>query len=476
MIPLLFTGKAKEKIEKIMSLKYETSQNLPAEAPEPLFSTKSLYQLIIPLIIEQFLSVFVGMVDIMMISSSGEAAVSGISLVDTINVLLINLFSALATGGAVVSAHYLGQNKPEKACLSANQLILSVAVLSSTIAVITLLFNRQLLSLIFGHVEESVMESAVIYFYLSSLSYPFLGVYNGCAALCRSMGNSKISMKTSLCMNLINITGNSIFLYLFQMGVAGVGTATLISRITAAIMMCVIILNKRNTIHVDLSIGFAPKFSVIADILKVGIPTGLENSIFQLGKILVQSLIASFGTAAIAANAVANTIASFEIIPASAIGLALVTVTGQAYGAKRKEETIYYVKRLMKMAYGSITVTSLLTCAASSAIIQFYSLSEEASAIALSIILYHSVACIIIWPASFALPNALRASDNAKYTMVVSICSMWICRIGFSYLIGGAMGFGALGVWIAMSIDWMVRSICFLWKFRNGKWLAKMYG
>lgn len=457
-----------------MFLKYSKPQKLPEDTPDPFFTTKSLYQLIIPLVIEQFLSVFVGMVDIMMISSSGEAAVSGISLVDTINILLINLFTALATGGSVVSAHYLGQRKAEKACLSANQLILSVTVLSSAIAVISLLFNRAILSVIFGHVEESVMKSAVTYFYLSAVSYPFLGIYNGCAALCRSMGNSKISMKTSLCMNLINIAGNSVFLYLFHMGVAGVGTATLISRITAAIIMSIIILNKNNTIYVDLSLGFAPKFSIIRDILKVGIPTGLENSIFQLGKILVQSLIASFGTAAIAANAVASTVASFEVIPGAAIGLALITVTGQAYGAKRKEETIYYVKRLMKMAYLSITITSLLTCAAAPAIIRFYNLSKEASAIALSIILYHGAACILIWPTSFSLPNALRATDNAKYTMIVSISSMWICRIGLSYLIGGTMGFGALGVWIAMSIDWTVRSICFLWKFRNGKWLEKM--
>lgn len=447
---------------------------LPADSPEPFFDSKALYQLIIPLVIEQFLSVFVGMVDIMMISSSGEAAVSGISLVDTINILLINLFSALATGGAVVSAHYLGQKKEKEACLSANQLLLSVTVLSSALMLIALLFNRPLLALIFGHVEEAVMENAVTYFYLSAISYPFLGIYNGCAALCRSMGNSKISMKTSLCMNIINIIGNAIFLYIFKMGVAGVGTATLISRTTAAVIMCVIILNKRNAIYVDLSLGFYPKLSVITDILTVGIPTGLENSIFQLGKILVQSLIASFGTAAIAANAVASTVASFEVIPAAAIGLALITVTGQAYGAKRKEETIYYVKRLMKIAYLSIIVTSLLTCVAAPAITRFYNMSAEASSIALSIILYHGIACILIWPASFTLPNALRATDNAKFTMVVSICSMWICRIGLSYLIGGRMGFGALGVWIAMSIDWTVRSICFLWKFRGGKWLAKI--
>ena len=248
--------------------------------------------------------------------------------------------------------------------------------------------------------------------------------------------------------------------------------ATLISRITAAIIMCIIILNKTNTIYIDFALGFSPKFAIIKDILKVGIPTGLENSIFQLGKILVQSLIASFGTAAIAANAVANTVASFEVIPAAAIGLAMVTVTGQAYGAKRKEETIYYVKRLMKMAYLSIAVTSLLTCAAAPAIIRFYSLSQEASSIALSIILYHGIACILIWPSSFALPNALRATNHAKYTMIVSILSMWIFRIGFSYLIGDTMGFGALGVWIAMSIDWAVRSICFVWKLRGGKWLA----
>lgn len=438
---------------------------------KPIFDSKALYKLIIPLIIEQFLAVFVGMADIIMISTVGEAAVSGISLVDTINILLINLFSALSAGGAVVSAHYLGKQNFKDACMSAKQLLISVTGLSCVVMAFALLFNRSLLLLIFGRVESDVMGNAIIYFYLSAISYPFLAIYNSCAALCRSMGNSKISMQTSLCMNIINITGNAIFLFVFHMGVAGVAIATLVSRIVAALIMIFIISDKKQLIHLDFSDGFKLQPAIIKDILRIGIPTGLENSIFQLGKILVQSLITGFGTAAIAANAVSNTVASIEVIPGSAIGLALITVVGQAYGAKRYDEVKYYTKQLLKISYISVGIVSIIIGLLTPAIVGFYSLSDAAAKIAISILLYHSVCCIIIWPASFVLPNALRATDNAKFTMIISIFSMWTFRIGFSYIIGRYLGLGALGVWIAMTIDWLFRSICFIYFILTGKWL-----
>lgn len=445
---------------------------LPMESEKkPIFTNQELYKLIIPLIIEQFLAVFVGMADTIMVSYSGEAAVSGISLVDTINSLLITLFSSLATGGAVVTSHYLGKNKQKEACNSANQLLFAITSISAVVMLFSLAFNNILLSLIFGKVEDQVMDSAVLYFYLSAASYPFLGIYNGCAALCRSMGNSKVSMKTSLCMNVINISGNAIFLYGFHMGVAGVGTATLISRATAAIIMLFVVSNQNMTIHINFRQKFRIRPGIIKEILHVGIPTGLENSIFQLGKIMVQSLIASFGTASIAANAVGNTVAAFEVIPGSAISLALITVVGQAYGARRYDEAKYYIKKLMKMAYASVGVVSLIICFLTPSIVGFYSLSAEASKIAISIILYHGVACILIWPAAFTLPNALRAANNARFTMKVSILSMWLCRIGLSYVIGRYLGLGALGVWIAMSIDWLFRAIIFTWRIVSGRWL-----
>ncbi len=440
---------------------------------ERLFSEKDLRKLVIPLFIEQFFAVTVGMADIIMVSAVGESAMSGVSLVDTINILLINVFSALATGGAVVSARYIGRKEKDEANSAAGQLLLVVTAISILIMIFTLIGNRHILNLVFGDVNAAVMNNAVLYFYISALSYPFLGIYNACAALCRSMGNSKVTMQTSLIMNLINIFGNAILIYGFHFGVLGVAIPTLISRIVAAILMFFVITNQTNLIHIDqkLKLGFRP--DMIKQILRIGIPTGLENSIFQLGKILVQSLIASFGTAAIAANAVAGTFASFEVIPGAAISLSLITVVGQSIGAGRLEEAADYVKKLMKFAHIGISIVSIPICILSPLLLKLFNLSEEASRIALWLILYHGIVCIIFWPPSFSLPNVLRAADESKYTMRISLLSMWLCRIVLSYVLGGLLGWGVYGVWFAMSIDWVFRGIFFLRRIRSGKWLEK---
>lgn len=437
----------------------------------PLFTRKDLSRLIIPLVIEQFLAVAVGMADTVMISGVGEAAVSGISLVDSLNVLLINIMSALATGGAVVSSHYLGRKKRDSACTAANQLILTVTGLAVVLAVLALIFNGPLLRLIFGKIDGDVMSNARIYFYLTAVSYPFLGVYNGAAAICRSMGNSKVSMKTSAVMNLVNIGGNAILIYGFHWGVAGAGTATLASRVIAALIMLRVITDQNQLLHIDakLRLGFEP--SIIREILHIGVPTGLENGIFQLGKLLVAGLIASFGTASIAANAVGNTIASFEVIPGSAISLAMVTVVGQTVGAKQFSQAKQYALKLLGVAYGAIGVLNIFIILFSRQIIGFYSLSPEAAQMAWQISMIHAVCCMLIWPSSFTLPNALRAADDVKFTMVVSIASMFTCRIVLSYVFGRILGWGVVGVWMAMVTDWAVRSLFFVTRLATGKWL-----
>lgn len=440
---------------------------------ERLFSQNDLRKLIFPLFFEQLFAVTVGMIDIIMVSAVSEAAMSGVSLVDSINILLINVFSALATGGAVVSARFVGNKKREEANSSAEQLLLIVTIISILFMFIALLGNRQILNLVFGDVEAAVMDNATIYFYVTALSFPFLGIYNACAALCRSMGNSKVSMKTSLIMNLINVIGNAILIYGFHFGVLGVAIPTLISRIVAAVLMYYVITDPNSYIHINKKPNLTFRPDMIKQILRIGIPTGLENSIFQLGKILVQSLIASFGTAAIAANAVAGTFASFEVIPGSAISLALITVVGQSIGSGRLEEAKYYTKQLMKTAHLAIATVSLPICLLLPWILKLFSLSPESYDLAYTVALYHGIACIFIWPPSFSLPNVLRAADEAKYTMKISLISMWLCRIVMSYVLGRYLGLGLIGVWIAMTIDWIFRGIFFLRKILSGKWLDK---
>lgn len=435
-----------------------------------LFTRKDLARLIIPLVIEQILAVTIGMADTVMVSSVGEAAVSGISLVDTINLLLINVFSALATGGSVVASQYMGRGDRDSACRAAKQLYLSITALSLAILLVSLAAHRPMLRLLFGGIEADVMNSAQTYFILSAISYPFLAVYNAGAAIFRSMGNSKVSMFTSLLMNIVNISGNAILIFGFHYGVLGAAIASLASRFLGAVIITKLLLDKGNPIHLDTLLHWEPHPKMIRNILGIGVPNGLENGMFQIGKIMVQSLIVSFGTTAIAANAVANNVASMEVIPGSAIGLALITVVGQCVGAKEFDQARAYTIRLMRVTYLSMGILNVGLLFAAPAIANIYSLSPETAGTAVLLMWCHGLGSIFIWPLSFTFPNALRAAGDVKYTMAVSILSMWLFRIGSSYLLANVAGLGVLGVWIAMLIDWTFRSVMFIIRFARGKW------
>ncbi len=438
-----------------------------------MFTRKQLIQLIVPLVIEQFLAMAVGAADTVMVASCGEAAVSAVSLVDSISVLLINIFSALATGGAVIAAQYIGRQDAANARTAAKQLIYVVSFLSVLIAAAALIFRRSILSMVFGHIDAEVMDNALTYFWISAVSYPFLAVYNGGAALFRSMGNSKISMLVSLLMNGINIVGNAILIYGFNMGVAGAATATLFARILAAVLMMVLLRNPRYVLSVRDLHKIRIRFDMIRSILRVGVPNGVENSLFQVGKILVSSLIATFGTSAIAANAVANSLCSIAVIPGSALGLAMITVVGQCVGAGDYQQTRHYAGVLMKLSYLAMFITNLLTTVLAGPLVGFYNLSGTTAVTAQHLVMIHSGMAIIFWPASFTLPNALRAAGDAKFTMVVSMLSMWIFRIGFSFLLGQALNMGVEGVWWAMIIDWVARVTCFVLRFKGTRWQEK---
>ena len=428
-----------------------------------MFTSKDLKKLIIPLIFEQLLAVSVGFVDTFMVSIAGEAAVSGVALVDNISNLLIQILSALATGGAVVCSQYLGSKNIDMSKKSAGQLIFIMSTLSALLMVISLIGNHGIINFIFGK----------IYFYITAVSYPFLGVYNAGAALFRSIGNSKISMNTSLIMNIINICGNALFIFVFNMGVAGVALATLISRIISAIIIIALMFKAESAIRIKSGRDFLPCPSIIRKILSIGLPSGLENGMFQIGKLSVSSLVSTFGTAAIAANSVANSVTMFANIPGNAIGMAMITVIGQCIGAKKPDEAKRYGKKLMFIAYAGILATNIIMTIVAVPVVGLFHLSPEATKTGLSLIHCFSLVAIFIWPLSFTMPNALRAAGDAKYTMMVSIFSMWAFRVGSSYLLGGTLGLGVLGVWFGMFIDWGFRSLAFLIRFLRGKWTQK---
>lgn len=437
---------------------------------EYLFSDKNLYKLIFPLIIEQFLLVTVGLADSIMIASIGEAAVSAVSLVDSINILIINIFTALATGGAVVAGQYLGQKNKNNACKSADQLILFLFLSSITTMVIGYLCKYFILNIVFGNIEQDVMNYSNTYLNIVFMSIPFIAIYNGGAALFRTMGNSKITMKISIMMNLINLIGNYFLIYVFKMGIAGAAIPTVFSRAVAAIVIFILIKNDNLQIH--LSKKMCMKFDriLIRKILHIGIPNGLENGMFQLGKIIVLNLIATFGTAAIAANAVANAVGLFQIIPGMAISQATLSVTSQCIGAGDYDQTKYYTRKLVKISTLCISLAVILTFISMPLILNAYNLSDYTATISKDIILYHGIVSIIIWTISFVIPNTLRAANDVKFCMTVSILSMWIFRIGFSYVLGRYMNMGVFGVWVAMSIDWIFRVVCFITRYKGNKW------
>ena len=436
------------------------------------FSKKDLKKLIVPLIIEQALVIMVGMADTVMVSSVGEAAVSGVSLVDMINVLLINIFAALATGGAVVASQLLGERERGGACRSASQLMLITIAVSAATMGLSILFRIPILRLVFGDIEYDVLKSASTYFWISAVSYPFIGLYNSCAALFRAMGNSRISMLTALAANIIHIIGNAIGVYVLHMGVAGVAVPSLISRLFSAVIMIILLSDKRREIHIRIK-DFVPNLYMIKRILYIGIPSGLENSLFQLGRVLVVSIIAAFGTVQIAANAVANNLDSLGCIPGQALSLAMITVVGRCVGARDYDQVKYYTKKLLKITYVVTAAINAAIILSMPLLLSLYNLSDETVRLASILVLIHDGCAMLLWPAAFTLPNALRAANDVKYTMIVSIASMWVFRIVFSFILGRMLGWGAIGVWTAMVMDWVCRIIFFVTRYKSGKWQKK---
>lgn len=438
----------------------------------PLFTGKQLRALILPLIVEQFLGIFVGMADTMMVASAGEAAVSGVSLVDSLNVLLIVLFVALTTGGSVIISQHLGAKSYSDALKSAQQLLLSTTSLSLLMTAIALLGNYWLLHFIFRNIAPDVMGHARIYFFILAFSYPFLAIYNSCAAIFRAMGNSKISMTASLVMNLLNVCGNALLVFCFHMGASGVAISSLISRMLAAAFL-LLMLRRPDQLITLKTYSLQFDTGIIRKLLYIGVPSSIETSIFQIGKLLVLSVVAGFGTSATTANAVSNSLSQFALIPAAAIGTAMITISGQCIGAGAYDLAVSYTKELLLLSHGILAATNLIMFFACPYLLPLYSLTPETLQTATLLIRVHSIGAIFLYPESFMLTNTLRAAADVKYPMVVSILSMWIWRVGFSYILGIYFHMGVLGVWVAMLSDWLCRSICFGLRFRSGVWKTK---
>ncbi|MDE7047464.1 MAG: MATE family efflux transporter [Lachnospiraceae bacterium] len=435
-----------------------------------LYTNKDLRKLIVPLVFEQLLAILVGMVDTVMIAGVGEAAVSGVSLVDTINILIINITAARATGGAVVAGHFLGQKDSVSASRSAWQLVLFSIWLSLIVTIIFMAAHKPLLGAVFGQVEAEVMESATTYLVITAISICPLAIYNSCAALFRAMNDSRTTMLIAIVMNLINLAGNAILIYGVKIGVAGAAIATTASRTAAAVIILFLMFHSDKEINFRGQASWKIDFALVKKILYIGIPNGLENSLFQLGKILLLSLISTFGTYAIAANAVCNTLACFNVLPGQAINLALLSVAAMCIGAGDYGQARYYTKKLMWIAIGFTGALSVALAALAPWILKIYQLTPQTEGLAAEILRWHALLAVLFWVPSFTLPNTLRAAGDVIWSMVIAIVSMWVFRIGFAYIFSFYFDGGLLGVWIAMTIDWAFRGICYGLRYHGHKW------
>jgi putative MATE family efflux protein len=461
------------KLPSLLKRLTKSDNSLIAGIPER-WDNRALFRLIWPLIIEQILTVTMGTADTIMVSAVGEFAVSGVNIVDNINNLLIIAFTALSTGGAVVASQYIGRKDSKNAGVAARQLMYIITIVSLLMMIIALCFKRPLISLIYGKLEPSVMDAAEIYFLITAISYPFLAIYSASAAIYRAAGNSKITMGIASMVNIINITGNALFLYGFNMGSGGVAASTLISRVMAAIILTLMLTrNKRGPVSLSglFKIRFYP--ATLKSILNIGIPSGLESSMFQFGRLFTQRIFAAFGTIALAANAVSSSISSFSFMPGMAYAMALLTVVGQCVGAGDYQAAKRYTVKIMKVTFITIFLVSISILIFMEGLVGFFNLSPAAKDMAKTFIRVHCISMAFGWALSFALPNALRAAGDARFVMVAASISMWTIRVSFAYLLTYALGLGPIGVWFAMGGDFFVRGTIFTTRWLRGKWQDK---
>ena len=435
-----------------------------------IYSNRALLALFIPLLIEYGLEFFVGLADSIMVASLGEAAISGVSLVDFLVQLLIFSFSALATGGAVVAGQYLGDNQIERAQDSATQLVWFSTILSTVLMILVIILRQFLIGSLFGQIEADVWHNAEIYLYIVALSIPFLAIYNVGAAIFRTTNNARLPMRILLICDVLNVIGNEICIYYLGWDVRGVAIPTVISRALAAVLIMHFAVDKDYKLHIKRTLKHKFDFYILRKVLQVGIPYGVENGLFQLGRVLVLSIVSTFGTMAIAANSVGYAIGIFSVLPGFAINLGLTAVISRCVGANDYEQARYYNKKCLVIVVVSHIVINLIIFAGLPFILGIYNLSAQTAAMATEMIIWHGIFAIIIWPFSFTIPATFRGAGDSKSVMYISLAVMFVCRIGLSYVIAEWMGIGVFGTWIAMFIDWYVRAGIYIYRYFSNKW------
>lgn len=436
-----------------------------------MFSNQDLKNMIVPLFFEQLLVMLVGIMDTFIVSYVGEAAVSGVSLVNSFNTIFIYLFTALASGGAVVISQYIGNKDQKNSVRSSSQLLMFSTLFSIVLTCIVLMFHQVILSALFGKVEIDVMNACITYIVISALSYPFIAIYNAGASLFRSMGKTKTTMYVSLASNIINVIGNCIGVFVLHAGVAGVAIPSLIAREFSAIVITNLCFRNDQTTYYTKKDLFAFDTDILRRVLSIAVPNGIENGIFQFVKVALSSVVALFGTYQIAANGVAQSIWSLAALMGVTLGPVYITVIGQCMGSGNQEQAKYYFKKLNKLAIVLSIVWNLIVLALTPLFMHFYQLSSETLQLIFYLVVIHNVFNAIVYPISGPLSNGLRAAGDVKFTMIVSIASTLLARFVFSIIFAIYLNMGVIGIAFAMCLDWTIRAVIFYCRYRSLKWL-----
>lgn len=435
-----------------------------------IFSNGDLFRLFLPLTVEQGLEYLVGLAASVMVASVGEAAVSGVSLVEFLMAFFISLFAALAAGGTVIAGQYLGRGHVPLARQAADQLVWFAGAVALGMTFIVLAGEDLILDVLFGRIEPDVRSHAKTYLRIAVFSIPALALYNAGAAIFRTVGNSRLPMLASLFMGILNVSGSAVALYVLHMETAGVAFSALISRWAAAALILALALNRSFPLHLRGSFRHRFRWDTIRRIMGIGVPYGLENGLFYLGRIAVLGLVATYGTASIAANAVAGTLVMFNVLPGMAVGLGMTAVIARCVGAGDYAQARYYTRKILIIVYVAHLVVSALLFAALPFIFKAYSLPEAATGLAWDLVLWHMAFLIPIWPLAYTLPITFRAAGDVRYPMVVGVTAMFGCRVFMAYVLGTLFGFGVLGTWLAMFLDWIIKAALFVYRYFNGKW------
>ena len=436
-----------------------------------LFDNKTLFWLLLPIAVEQFLNALMGMADTMMVSTVGSEAISAVALVDSINNLVIQIFSAMASGATIICSQYIGSGNKKESSRVASQVVFTVFVISFAITLVCMIGGERLLRLIFGTVEDSVMKNALVYFIITAVSYPLLALSSAGAAFYRASGNSKFPTKVSIISNVINVVGNALFIYGFQWGVAGAALATLFSRAFCTVVIFYFLRKPGQTIIVRDYLKIRPDLPMILKVMAIGVPAGIENGMFQFGKLAIASTVSTMGTIAISAQAMTDILEMVNGIFSNSVGIGLMTVVGQCIGARRIEEAKYYIVKLMGIAWVGVLVLCLLVFAVTKPVTWLSGMEPEAAEMCFKMVTAMTIVKPMLWVGAFGIPYGLRAAGDVRFSMFVSVSSMWVCRVTLCIFLVRVFRLGLMAVWIGIFVDWFIRAAIFTMRFVSGKWL-----